>query len=133
VATRPASHSACNLTSVFWEKINGKTDIIRPIIVESVWHVPEYRLPDEIEKRILDTQQSMIKESENFWIEYHHPNSKETLSNLVGIGPETQRNTDRPPTALILVRPDLYVSLSTLIRTESDIDRALSFLKTYIR
>jgi hypothetical protein len=75
----------------------------------------------------------MIEESENFWIEYHHPNSKETLSNLIGIGPETQRNTDRPPAALILVRPDLYISLSTLIRTEFDIDRTLSVLKTYIR
>ncbi|KAI8889595.1 hypothetical protein K501DRAFT_329075 [Backusella circina FSU 941] len=133
VATRPASHSACKLTSVFWEKAKGKTDTIHSIIVESIWHVPEYRLPDEIETKLLGEEQSILEESENFWIEYHHPNSKETLSNLVGIGPETQGNTDRPPAALILVRPDLYIAQSTLVQTESDIDRALSFLKTYVK
>lgn len=122
---------------MFWKKakeLNAK-NIVRPIVVESIWHVPEYRLPDEIEKKLLKANEQNLfeEESENFWIEYHHPNSKETLSNLIGIGAETQSNSKEPPAALLLVRPDLYIVQSSLVQTESDIDRVLSFLKTYIK
>ncbi|KAF1797630.1 FAD binding domain-containing protein [Mucor lusitanicus] len=146
VSTRPAAYNASPLTLLFWGKLQtsfGNT--IRPVIVESMWHVPEYSLASDIEIRISelcngDKQRIVIAEkleSENFWVEYHHPASTyDSITKLIGL--ETHLKTCRPadvqdpPSALVIVRPDLYIAHSTLVNTAQDIDRAFEFLHGYL-
>ncbi|GAN00992.1 monooxygenase FAD-binding protein [Mucor ambiguus] len=144
ISTRPAAYASSPLTSLFWSKLQTSfRDSIRPVIVESMWHVPEYSLAKDIETKISelcenDEQRMVIAkklESENFWVEYHPSSSYDSITKMVGLQEHLDKcsaDTEHPPSALVIVRPDLYIAHSTLINTEEDIDKAFEFLHTYL-
>ncbi|KAI7900681.1 FAD binding domain-containing protein [Cokeromyces recurvatus] len=145
IATRPASYSASCLTSKFWKKIQTNFgSSIRPLIIESTWNVPEYRLADDIMHDIKDLCDNDDKriviaeklESENFWVEYLPTSSNDSITSLIGLHSSlvntTHTNTE-PPAALLIIRPDLYITSSTLVLSEDDINKALAFLHTYLK
>ncbi|KAL9546938.1 hypothetical protein MBANPS3_006429 [Mucor bainieri] len=144
VSTRPAAYASSPLTPLFWSKLQTNFgNSIRPVIVESMWHVPEYSLAKDIEAKISqlcenDEQRIVIAEkleSENFWVEYHPSSTYDSITKMVGLQAHLDTcstDTEHPPSALVLVRPDLYIAHSTLVNTEEDIDRAFEFLHTYL-
>lgn len=128
VATRPKTYEPCSLVSTFWRKFRNSN--IRPLVIESVWHVPEYNLAKDIRDEIDDEKQ----ESENFWIEYSPLHAPDSVTKLVGLDNIFSNLSGvEPPAALIIIRPDLYISCSMLVQDELDINKAISFLHTYLK
>lgn len=144
VSTRPAGYNPSSLTSKFWNKLQTSFgNSIRPVIIESIWHASEYSLAKEIKVNIAnlcgnDKQRIIIVEkleSENFWVEYHPSNTYDSITKMVGLQSHFDdcSITEEPPTALVIVRPDLYIAHATLVNSEDDINKAFAFLNTYIK
>jgi hypothetical protein len=131
IATRPKKYKSCSLVTPFWKKFQNSPSV-RPLIIESVWHVPEYDLAEDIKDELKNGNTEKM-ESENFWIEYN--SSQESITKLIGLQDVFDNNLSsvEPPVALIIIRPDLYVTCSILIEDESDIDKAISLLHTYFK
>lgn len=142
VATRPKIYEPCSLVTTFWRKFQNNNNV-RPLVIESVWHVPEYDLAEEIKKEIENchkgNQEAIAAvertQSENFWIEYHPSHTTDSITQLVGLQNIFNNNMtgELPPTALLIIRPDLYIAYSMLAEDEADVDNAISFLHTYLK
>ena len=127
VGSRPSRRTYCPWTRDFWIKVSKtySSQAVQPIIIESTWHTRDSRVPDYVEE----------KEQENvgdiFWLEDRWDTS-DSVSKRVGL---TAHMWDKPetPAAIVIVRPDLYVAHSSLIRSTEDIDSALQVLGSYLQ
>ncbi|KAI8367469.1 uncharacterized protein BYT42DRAFT_127390 [Radiomyces spectabilis] len=118
ISARHMWQNSDTLASVFWRKVSNYREAVRPIIVETSSHVGKYGNPDYVDDG----------SEENLWVDYH----SSVLSKRIGLD-QYLSNHENPPTALIILRPDLYVAHSCLVNTPEDIDEALSFLSTYLK
>lgn len=126
VATRPSHLPASPLVQDFWDKLQTKhfhDKAVRPIIVESTWHIDECRLPNYV-----DTTNPSNEEA--FWSEYQYT-AEHSLTRRIGLI-DFMYEKPVPPAALVVIRPDMYVAQSSLIRTNQDIDTALDALQLYL-
>ncbi|ORY99425.1 FAD binding domain-domain-containing protein [Syncephalastrum racemosum] len=114
VATRPSHAPAPNdaLTAAFWRKTAAHSDIIHPVVVESVWHVRECRPPPYAPEA-----------TRHFWLE-DTADAHDAVTRRVGL----TWQDDATPIAMVVVRPDLYVAQSATIRNEHDLDAAFEAL-----
>lgn len=114
VATRP-SHAPPpddDLTAAFWRKASAHTDTLEPVVVESVWHVRELRRPPYAPEA-----------TRSFWLE-DAADAHDAVTRRVGL----TWQDDATPIAMVVVRPDLYVAQSAVIRSEDDLNAAFEAL-----
>ncbi|KAG2222427.1 hypothetical protein INT45_009439 [Circinella minor] len=128
VSSRPSRFSSHSLTSEFWAKFfdsKVSSPAIRPIIIESTWHVHECKPPDYVKE-----EQQTIAECA-FWSEDHW-DTEDSISKRVGLASHMYDKPE-PPAAIVIVRPDLYIAYSNLILATQDIDHAFRFLASYLK
>lgn len=124
LCSRPSKYPPCPWTGIFWDKlVNLKYSdkAVRPLVVESTWHVHEYRLPEYVTTGSKDLLENA------FWME-DHPDSPESLTKRLGFSDE-----QGTAAAIVIVRPDLYIAHTSMIRSPADIDPALSTLSIYLQ
>ncbi|KAG0189103.1 hypothetical protein DFQ28_003902 [Apophysomyces sp. BC1034] len=122
VATRPPHFPRNTLTTIFWNKVLPYRATVRPIVVESAWHVFDHRVPKEIDQ--------VEDATDGFWIE-GFSDASDSVTAKVGL--QAHLSSKNPPAALIIIRPDQYVAHSVLIHTSSDLDTAFKFFDTYMK
>ncbi|KAI9269086.1 FAD binding domain-containing protein [Phascolomyces articulosus] len=127
VGSRPSRRTYCPWTKDFWNKVNKtySTKVVTSIVVESTWHARDSRIPDYVQ----EGQQEGVEDA--FWLEDRW-DTADSVSKRVGL---TAHMWDKPetPAAIVIVRPDLYIAHSSLIRSTEDIDIALEVLGSYLQ
>lgn len=121
VCTRPSSQVAYPWIKEFWTQCRFPSGTVRPLVVESTWHVHQCRAPEYVTAETYD--------DEAFWTEDHW-DRVDSVSKRIGL--DQYLKEDNPPAALVIVRPDLYVARSDLIRSPQDFEPALEWLHSYI-
>ncbi|KAI9315820.1 FAD binding domain-containing protein [Dichotomocladium elegans] len=124
VSTRPSSHEPHPWTPMFWTRITRWRHAVRPLVVESTWHVcsfdtrPHYAL------------NSAEDDDDAFWMEDSlvYPDA---LTNRIGLGNYIKEKN--PPAALVVIRPDNYIAYSVLVRSPTDLDGAFAKLATFVK
>lgn len=126
VAPRHSHMPASPLVQDFWEKLQAKkfhSKAVRPVIVESTWHIDECRLPSFVDSTDPSNEEA-------FWSEYQFT-AEHSITRRIGLI-DFMYEKPVPPAALIVIRPDMYVAQSSLIRSDQDIDNAFNALKLYL-
>ncbi|KAI7860348.1 FAD binding domain-containing protein [Circinella umbellata] len=127
VGSRPSRRTYCCWTQDFWTKVK-KTysfQVVQPVIIESTWHARDSRVPDYVEEKEKENAEDV------FWLEDRW-DTLDSVSKRIGL---TAHMWDKPetPAAIVIVRPDLYVAHSSLVRSTEDIDFALEVLGGYLQ
>ncbi|KAI7878459.1 hypothetical protein K492DRAFT_170794 [Lichtheimia hyalospora FSU 10163] len=113
ICTRPSSYDACTCwMESFWFKARKWSSVLCPIIVESTWHAYSNTLPSFVTS---DDEYA----ANAFWLENSF-NSSESLTQRIGLG--SNLSGSNPPAAIVLIRPDGYIAISSLIHSVEDID-----------
>ncbi|KAI8148766.1 FAD binding domain-containing protein [Fennellomyces sp. T-0311] len=124
LASRPARLGPSPWTQDFWSKFNNyeyPKASVRALVVESVWHTHRSAKPPYV---------ATTEDAIDHWIEEQW-DVQNSISKRIGLAGHMK---DKPelPAAIVIVRPDLYVSYSYLVRSPGDIDHALKFLDGYL-
>ena len=128
ISSRPSRFPSHSLTNEFWTNFVDKkipSLAARPIIIESSWHVHECISPDYVK----EGQQTIAENA--FWSEDHW-DAEDSISKRVGLTPHMYDKPE-PPAAIVVVRPDLYIAYSNLVRSTQDIDHAFKFFDGYLK
>ncbi|KAI8143488.1 FAD binding domain-containing protein [Fennellomyces sp. T-0311] len=126
VCTRPSNYDACPWTKQFWTKFmaaNYAPRAVRPIVIESTWHVQTFTAPSFATEGFYDNGEAFWME--DCWDRY------DSISTCAGLHSH-MFDKPSPPASMVLVRPDLYVTYSFLIHSSTDIDVALYHLGEYV-
>ncbi|KAI9314423.1 FAD binding domain-containing protein, partial [Dichotomocladium elegans] len=121
VCARPSRFDPCRLVSDFWRLVRemGPRNA-RPVVIESTWHVHHNSIPAF----------ATADDKDAFWTEDHW-DAEHSVTKRIGLD-KFLNEMPVPPSALVVIRPDLYVTQATLIRSQNDIKLALASLGTYL-
>ena len=130
ISTRPVSQAPCEWTKDFWNKYQGNygsSTMVRPIIVESVVHATQCKVPKYVTAEEVTDDSKAKKNVENiFWVEEQW-DIQNSITQRVGLDKYMWEKPETPA-AIVIVRPDLYVAYSSLVRSPNDINQAFEFL-----
>ncbi|KAI8142975.1 hypothetical protein BJV82DRAFT_113408 [Fennellomyces sp. T-0311] len=125
VGSRTSRVEACPWTSEFWSKFTSSNyAAVRPIVIESTWHVHESTTPDYVDKSQWDLAE------EAFWTEDHW-DANDSVSKRVGL--VNHMRDKESPAAIVIVRPDLYIAYSSLVTSPKHFDTAFAHLDSYLK
>ncbi|KAI9499420.1 FAD binding domain-containing protein [Zychaea mexicana] len=130
ISSRPSRFPSNPLTQEFWTKFFDSkypSATVRPMVIESTWHVHESKAPEFVQEH---GEQASVAETA-FWSEDHW-DTDGSISKRVNLGTHMYDKPD-VPAAIVILRPDLYVAYSNLVRSSSDIDKAFEFLGAYLK
>ena len=135
IATRPSSSNPCEWTQEFWRKYvtqfgspkkNNTVAALRPIIIESTVHATQCKLPTYVSKNVENYKGGV---EQVFWTEEQW-DVQNSISKRVGLD-KYMWDKPEPPAAIVIVRPDLYIAYTGLIRSTSDMEQAFKFLDSH--
>ena len=122
ICTRPSRFEPTHWIEDFCNKLEKQryaSSAVQGMVVESAWHAHESKKPE------------FAGDNVAFWVE-EDLDADKSLTKRVGLASHMY-DTPEAPAAIVVVRPDLYVAYSGLIRSSNDIDHAFEFLNGYIR
>ncbi|KAI8976155.1 FAD binding domain-containing protein [Pilobolus umbonatus] len=114
----PRNRPNTEMIQHFWK--SRRSYPMKKVIVESSWHSRTNRCPLFVD----DNEIEMATDS--FYIEENMEVS-DSITKRVGLFPLLSKyfKDSNPPSALVIVRPDLYVAQASIIRSVSDIETSL--------
>ncbi|KAG2227355.1 hypothetical protein INT45_004310 [Circinella minor] len=135
IATRPSRFDPCEWTREFWCKYfthfgspkKNNAAAVRPIIIESTVHATQCKAPIYVCKNVNNNKNDI---EHVFWTEEQW-DVQNSISKRVGLD-KYMWNKSEPPAAIVIVRPDLYVAYTGLVRSAGDMDQAFEFLGSYL-
>ncbi|KAG2227354.1 hypothetical protein INT45_004309 [Circinella minor] len=132
ISTRPVSQAPCEWTKDFWNKyqVNYRSStVVRPIIVESAVHATQCKIPKYVTaKKTINLSKTKKNVENTFWVEEQW-NIQNSITQRTGLDKYMWEKPETPA-AIVIVRPDLYVAYSSLVRSPNDIDQAFEFLNS---
>jgi hypothetical protein len=123
VTSRYASQPLFPWTEYFYKAPLPKETWGR-VIIEPSCGVNSYRLPFYVKEDKEDARNV-------FWIEDHVRLVEDQFTVSKRVGLTEYLNEANPPAVLVVIRPDLYIAHSCLVRSQSDIDKVFDLLGTY--
>ncbi|KAI9251869.1 FAD binding domain-containing protein, partial [Phascolomyces articulosus] len=134
ISTRPSSDPPCEWTRDFWNKYHdsryvssSSSTVVRPMIIESSVHTTQCKVPSYVDLSSTNNKKGNVKQM--FWAEEQW-NVQNSLTKRIGLDKHVGTKPETPA-AIIIVRPDLYVAYSNLVKSPADIDNAFEFLASY--
>lgn len=125
VTSRYSSQPLFPWTEYFY-KAPLANEIWGRVIIEPSCGVNSYRLPFYVKENKEDA-------ADVFWVEDHVRLVQDQFTVSKRVGLTEYLHEANPPAALVIIRPDLYIAYSCLVRSQADIDRALDLMRTYLK
>lgn len=111
-----------DLIEKFWTSTRSYP--IRRLVIQSAWHS---HVMGKYPKYVLKEEEAIAEES--FYCEEKLDPSN-SVASRVGLFPllKAYFASEKPPSVLLIIRPDLYVAQSKIINNETELNGALEFL-----